>query len=48
MLEYMGDACVIRRVSLECNGEDIILVISGHVQIFRPSFLMLELKGCQL
>lgn len=35
-------------VSLEADGEDIVLVVSGDVQIFRSSLLMLELEGCEL
>ena len=48
MLKYVGDTCVIWGVSLEANREDIVLVVSGNVQIFRSSSLMLEFKGSKL
>ena len=35
-------------VSLESDGEDIVLVVSGNVQVFCSSLLVLELKGCKL
>lgn len=48
MLKYVGDTCVIWGVSLEANREDIVLVVSGDVQVFRSSSLMLEFKGSEL
>ena len=48
MLKYVGNTSVIWGVSLECDGEDIVLVVSGNVQMFRSSLLMLELEGCKL
>ena len=48
MLKYMGDTCVIWGVSFEANREDIVLVVSGNVQILRSSFLMLESKSSEL
>ena len=35
-------------VSLEADGEDIVLVVSGDVQIFHSSLFMLELESCEL
>ena len=35
-------------ISLETNGEDIVLVFSGNMQIFSSSLLMLELESCKL
>ena len=48
MLKYVGNTSVIWGVGLEANGEDIVLVVPGNVQIFRSSLLMLELEGCEL
>ena len=48
MLKYVRNTCVIWRISLEPNREDIVLVVSGDVEIFCSSFLMFELKRCEL
>ena len=48
MLKYVGNTSMIWGVSLECDREDIVLVISGNVQIFGSSLLMLELEGRKL
>lgn len=48
VLEYVRNTSVIWWVSLEADGEDIVLVVSGDVQILRSSLLMLELEGCKL
>lgn len=48
VLKYVRNASVIWGVSLEADGEDIVLVVSGDVQIFRSSLYMLELEGCEL
>lgn len=44
----VGNTCMIWGVSLKSNGEDVVLVVSGNVQIFRSSLLMLEVEGCKL
>ena len=48
VLKYVGNTCVVWGVSLEANGENIVLVVSGNVQIFRSSLLMLEFEGRKL
>lgn len=48
VLKDVGNTRVIWGVSLECNGEDIVLVVSSNVQIFCSGLLMLKLEGCKL
>ncbi len=44
----MRHTSVIRRISLEPNGEDIILVVPCYMQVLCPSLLMLQMNCCQL
>lgn len=44
----MRHPSIIRRICLEADGEDVVRVISGHVQILRSCFIMLEMEGCKL
>ena len=48
VLKYVGNTCVVWGVSFETDGEDIVLVISGNVQIFRSSLPVLKLECCKL
>ena len=48
MLQDMWDACVVWRVSLETHGEDIVLVISGHMQVLCSCVLMFQMERRQL
>lgn len=42
MLEYVRYASGVRRIGLESNTEDIILIISCHMQIIRARLVVLE------
>jgi thiazole synthase ThiGH ThiG subunit len=48
MLEDVRHASVIRGVSLETNGEDVVRVFSRNVEILGSRLVMLELERCQL
>lgn len=48
MLEYVGYTGIIRRVSLEADGKDIILVIPGDMKIFSSGFVVVEVKCREL
>lgn len=41
MFEDVGHACRIGRVGLESDGEDIVLVLPGNVQIFGTGPIVL-------
>jgi hypothetical protein len=44
MLEYVRYASGVRRIGLESNTEDIILIISCYMQIIRACLVMLEVQ----
>lgn len=38
---------VIGRICLEANGEDIIAIVTGNMEMFGASLVVLEVQGCQ-
>jgi hypothetical protein len=48
MLEDVRHASVIRGVSLETNGEDVVRIFSRNVEVLGSRLVMLELERCQL
>lgn len=42
MFEDMWDAGGVRRIGLEADGKDIILILSGYVKIVGTRLVMLE------
>ena len=48
MFEDVRNASRIRRVRLEPDTEDIVLVVSCHVQVVGASFVVLEHQRRQL
>jgi hypothetical protein len=48
MFEDVRHPSVIGRIRLEPDGEDIVRVISGDVEVVRPGLVVFELEGCQL
>jgi hypothetical protein len=48
MLQDMRNTRVIGRVGLEPDGEDIVAVISGNVEMLRASLVVLQVQRSQL
>jgi len=48
MFEDVRNASRIRRIRLETDAEDIVLVVSCHVQVVGASLVMLEHQRRQL
>ena len=48
MFKDMRNPGIVWRVSLESNGEDIILVIACDVQVLCSCFIMLKVQRSQL
>jgi hypothetical protein len=48
MLEDMRYSGMVRRICLEANREDIVLVLSGNMQIVGSSLVVLQVQSCQL
>lgn len=48
VLQDVRDACVIRGIGLETDGEDVVAIISGNVEMFSAGFVMLQVQSRQL
>lgn len=48
MLQYVRYSCIIRRICFETNGEDIIFIFSGYMQIVCAGLVVLQMQSCQL
>lgn len=48
MFQYVRDARFIWRVGFESDRENIVLVISGQVQVLSTSLIMLKIQGREL
>lgn len=44
----MWHAGIIWRICLEADGEDIVAVVTGDMEVFGASLVVLEVQGCQL
>ena len=48
MLQNVWHAGIIWRVGFESNGEYIVRIVTGDVEIFGASLVVLELQCCEL
>lgn len=48
MLQYMWHSGSIWWICLEPNGEDIVRIFSGDMQVFGASLVVLQMESCQL
>ena len=48
VFQYVWDAGIIWRVSLEANAENIVLVVSCNMEIFCASLVVLQMNSCKL
>jgi len=46
--QYMSDSGAIHGRGAESNREDIVLILSGNMQMFCPSLVMRQLRSHQL
>jgi hypothetical protein len=48
MLEDMRHSRIVRRICLESDRENVVLVFSGNVQVVGASLVVLQVQSCQL
>ncbi len=48
VLEDVGDAGVVGRIRFEADGEDIVAVLSGEVEVVGARLLVFQMKGGEL